>query len=201
MHSLWGLKFKVKAFFFLVCNYFPKQMYVVVVAMDLYEKFMPWSQSSRILWHKHDDDEKILLNVKIKVGFKFFVERYISHVQLAETTQPDQIKYPSPIYCPPKKKPTFSLFPSLCVIFLYYQKESYRCAIKLQSSSSACKMLIKLKFLGYVFIASSLVFQALNVHGWWWSFQHVEKNIYGFDLVVVVITSTRLLFVLVFFTL
>jgi hypothetical protein len=29
----------------------------------------------------------------------------------------------------------------------------------------------------------------------------VEKNIYGFDLVVVVITSTRLLFVLVFFTL
>jgi hypothetical protein len=127
---------------------------------------MPWNQSSRILWHKHDDDHQILLDAKIKVGFKFFVERYISHVQLAEATQPDQGKYPSiPFLAPPKKRPTSSLFPSFCVILFYYQEESYKCAIKLQSSFSACKMFTKLKFLGSMLVASSLIFQAFDVHG------------------------------------
>jgi surface polysaccharide O-acyltransferase-like enzyme len=60
-------------------------------------------------------------------------------------------------------------------------------------------MFTKLKFLGSMLVASSLIFQAFDVHGWWWSFQHVEKNIYGLDLVVVVIASTCLLFVLVCF--
>jgi hypothetical protein len=38
---------------------------------------------------------KFFLMKKIKVGFKFFVERYILHVQLTKTTQPNQSKYPS----------------------------------------------------------------------------------------------------------
>jgi len=118
-------------------------MYVVVVAMDLYKNLMPWNQSSHILWHKHDDDEKNLLNVKIKVGFKFFVERCISHVQLAETTQPDQNKYPSPIYCPPKKRPASSLFPSLCVLFLYYQYITKRNHIDVQSSFNLLRQLAR----------------------------------------------------------
>jgi hypothetical protein len=74
--------------------------------MDLYEDFMPWSQSFRILWRKHDDDDQVLLDAKIEVGFKFFVERYILHVQLAKATQPDQGKYPSiPFPIPQKKDP------------------------------------------------------------------------------------------------
>ncbi len=74
--------------------------------VGLYKDFMPWSQSSHILWHKHDDDDQILLDAKIKVGFKFFVERYISHVQLAEATQLDQSKYPSiPFLAPQKRDP------------------------------------------------------------------------------------------------
>jgi hypothetical protein len=80
---------------------------------------MPWNQSFRILWHKHDDDHQILLDAKIKVGFKFFVERYISHVQLAEATQPDQGKYPSiPFLAPPKKDPHPPSFLFLCDLLL-----------------------------------------------------------------------------------
>jgi len=60
-------------------------------------------------------------------------------------------------------------------------------------------MFTKLKILGFVPIASFLIFQALDVHGWWWSSQYMEKNIYGLDLVVVVIASVCLLFVLVCF--
>jgi hypothetical protein len=64
---LWGLRFKVREFFSLallfclVCSCFLKQVYAVLVAMDLYKDFMPWSQSSHILWHKHDDDDQVLL--------------------------------------------------------------------------------------------------------------------------------------------
>jgi ribosome-associated toxin RatA of RatAB toxin-antitoxin module len=51
-----------------------------MAVMDLYEDFVPWSQSSCILWCKHDDDDQGLLDVEIEIGFKFFVERYILHV-------------------------------------------------------------------------------------------------------------------------
>ncbi len=55
-------------------------MYAVVAIVDLYKDFVPWSQSSRILWCKHDDDNQVFLDAKIEVGFKFLVERHISHV-------------------------------------------------------------------------------------------------------------------------
>ncbi len=91
-----------------------------MATMDLYEDFVPQTQSSRILKHKYDDDDQVFVDVEIEVGFKFFVERHISHVQLVEATQPDQGKYPSiPFPTPPKKGPTSSLFPYLCVIFSY----------------------------------------------------------------------------------
>jgi len=58
------------------------------------------------LWHKHDDDDQILLDAKINGGFKFFVDKYITHVQLAEATQPNQSKYQSiPFLAPQKKDP------------------------------------------------------------------------------------------------
>jgi ribosome-associated toxin RatA of RatAB toxin-antitoxin module len=60
----------------------------------------------RILLRKHDDDDQVFLDAKIEVGFKFFVEKYISHVQLIEATQPDQGNYPSiPFLAPQKKDP------------------------------------------------------------------------------------------------
>jgi ribosome-associated toxin RatA of RatAB toxin-antitoxin module len=72
----------------------------------LYEDFVPWNQSSRILWCKHDDDDQVFLDAKIEIGFKFFVERHISHVQLVKAIQLDQSKYPSiPFPTPPKKDP------------------------------------------------------------------------------------------------
>jgi ribosome-associated toxin RatA of RatAB toxin-antitoxin module len=54
-------------------------MYDVLATMDLYKDFMPWSQSSCILWHKHDDDDQILLDAKIKIGSNF-LWRDISHM-------------------------------------------------------------------------------------------------------------------------
>ncbi len=88
-------------------------MYVVVVIVDLYKDFVPWSQSSYIIWRKHDDDDEVFLNAKIEVGFKFIMEKYISHVQLVKATQLDQGKYPSIPFPTPQKKdphPAFLLF-------------------------------------------------------------------------------------------
>ncbi len=77
-----------------------------MAVVHLYEDFVPWSQSSHILWRKHDDNDQGLLDAKIEVGFKLFVEKYILHVQLAQATQPDQGKYPStPFLAPPEKDP------------------------------------------------------------------------------------------------
>ncbi len=56
--------------------------------MDLYKDFMPQNQSSRILWHKHHDDDQILLDVDIEFGFKFFVKRYV--VTLVLGSRPKQ---------------------------------------------------------------------------------------------------------------
>jgi coenzyme Q-binding protein COQ10 len=65
-------------------RYSPKQVFDVVAAVDLYEDFVPYCQRSQVLWTKGDE-----LDAELEIGFKFFVERYISHVQLKA---PHQIK-------------------------------------------------------------------------------------------------------------
>lgn len=65
-------------------RYPPKQVYDVVAAVHLYEDFVPYCQRSQVLWTKGDE-----LEAELEIGFKFFVERYISHVQLKA---PHQIK-------------------------------------------------------------------------------------------------------------
>jgi ribosome-associated toxin RatA of RatAB toxin-antitoxin module len=90
-------------------------VYTIVAIVDLYEDFVPWSQSSHILWRKHDDNDQGLLDVEIEVGFKFFMEKYILHVQLVEATQLDQISI-HPISYPRKKRPASSFF--LCDLLL-----------------------------------------------------------------------------------
>jgi hypothetical protein len=40
------------------------------------------------LWHKHHDDDQILLDVDIEFGFKFFVKRYV--VTLVLGSRPKQ---------------------------------------------------------------------------------------------------------------
>ncbi|KAJ7519961.1 hypothetical protein O6H91_20G061400 [Diphasiastrum complanatum] len=50
---------------------------LVVAAVDLYEDFVPWCQRSTILC-KNDE----FLEAELEIGFKFFVEQYISHVEL-----------------------------------------------------------------------------------------------------------------------
>lgn len=64
--------------FLFVCSYSPEQVYAIVAAVDMYEDFVPWCQSSRVLWCKEDE----ALDAELKVGFKLFLERYISHVEL-----------------------------------------------------------------------------------------------------------------------
>jgi hypothetical protein len=63
--EVWGSRLEIYVslalLFCLVCSYFLEQVYAVVVTMDLYKDFMPWNQSSHILWHKHDDDDQVLL--------------------------------------------------------------------------------------------------------------------------------------------
>ncbi|KAG6541317.1 hypothetical protein Mapa_017259 [Marchantia paleacea] len=59
-------------------GYSPEQMYSVVAAVDLYEDFVPWCQRSTIIWHKPNE----AMEAELEIGFKFFLERYISHVEL-----------------------------------------------------------------------------------------------------------------------
>jgi len=61
-----------------IIGYSPEQVYAIVAAVDMYEDFVPWCQSSRVLWCKEDE----ALDAELKVGFKLFLERYISHVEL-----------------------------------------------------------------------------------------------------------------------
>lgn len=61
-----------------VGRYTPEQMFAVVAAVDLYEDFVPWCQRSQVLWRKGEEQ----LDAELQIGFKFFVERYISHVHL-----------------------------------------------------------------------------------------------------------------------
>ncbi|KAL3693022.1 hypothetical protein R1sor_006673 [Riccia sorocarpa] len=59
-------------------GYSPEQIYAVVAAVDLYEDFVPWCQKSRIIWHKPNE----AMEAELEIGFKFFLERYISHIEL-----------------------------------------------------------------------------------------------------------------------
>ncbi|KAJ7550395.1 hypothetical protein O6H91_07G098800 [Diphasiastrum complanatum] len=59
-------------------GYSPDQLFAVVAAVDLYEDFLPWCQRSTVL--QRNDGESF--QAELEIGFKFFMERYISHVQL-----------------------------------------------------------------------------------------------------------------------
>ncbi|KAG9452085.1 hypothetical protein H6P81_004989 [Aristolochia fimbriata] len=68
-----------------VIGYSPEQVFAVVAAVDLYEDFLPWCQRSQIT--RHNDAGSF--NAELKIGFKFFVESYTSHVEIKK---PDLIK-------------------------------------------------------------------------------------------------------------
>ncbi|GLJ17548.1 hypothetical protein SUGI_0305250 [Cryptomeria japonica] len=61
-----------------IIGYSPEQLFAVVAAVDLYEDFVPWCQRSTILYHKNPES----FDAELQIGFKFLVERYISHVEL-----------------------------------------------------------------------------------------------------------------------
>lgn len=65
-----------------VVGYSPEQLFAVVAAVDLYQDFVPWCQKSTVLWQK----DNAALEAELEVGFKFFVERYVSHVELKRPT-------------------------------------------------------------------------------------------------------------------
>lgn len=49
----------------------------MVAAVDLYEDFVPWCLKSKVSWRTDDKME-----AELEIGFKLFVERYISHIEL-----------------------------------------------------------------------------------------------------------------------
>ncbi|CAM8923617.1 unnamed protein product [Rhodiola kirilowii] len=61
-----------------VMGYSPEQLFDVVAAVDLYHGFVPWCQRSEILKHNADGS----FEAELEIGFKFFVESYVSHVEL-----------------------------------------------------------------------------------------------------------------------
>lgn len=62
----------------LVMGYSPEQLFNVVAAVDLYHGFVPWCQRSEITKHNPDGS----FDAELEIGFKFFVESYVSHVEL-----------------------------------------------------------------------------------------------------------------------
>ncbi|KAF4347539.1 hypothetical protein G4B88_023420 [Cannabis sativa] len=66
-------------------RYSPEQLYNVVAAVDLYHDFLPWCQRSDILKQYPDGS----FDAELEIGFKFFVESYVSHVELVK---PKRIK-------------------------------------------------------------------------------------------------------------
>lgn len=60
-----------------VIGYTPEQVFDVVAGVDLYEDFVPWCQKSKVLWRTDDR-----MDAELEIGFKLFVERYVSHVEL-----------------------------------------------------------------------------------------------------------------------
>lgn len=61
-----------------VLGYSPEQLYSVVAAVDLYSDFVPWCQKSDIVRSSPDGS----FDAELEIGFKFLVERYMSHVEL-----------------------------------------------------------------------------------------------------------------------
>lgn len=68
-----------------VMGYSAEQLYAVVAAVDMYEDFLPWCQRSKIVRHNPDGS----FDAELEIGFKFFVESYMSHVEL---NKPKSIK-------------------------------------------------------------------------------------------------------------
>ncbi|GBG59832.1 hypothetical protein CBR_g66636 [Chara braunii] len=63
-------------------GYSPEQLFAVVAAVDLYEDFVPWCQSSKVLWRKGEGE----FEAELEIGFKLFTERYVSHVTIRRPT-------------------------------------------------------------------------------------------------------------------
>ncbi|GMN35157.1 hypothetical protein TIFTF001_005119 [Ficus carica] len=61
-----------------VLGYSPEQLFNVVAAVDLYHDFLPWCQRSEVVRHYPDGS----FDAELEIGFKFFVESYVSHVEL-----------------------------------------------------------------------------------------------------------------------
>ncbi|KAK9155018.1 hypothetical protein Sjap_002498 [Stephania japonica] len=72
----------------LILRYSPEQLFAVVAAVDLSENFLPWCQLSKIIKHNADGS----FDAEMEIGFKFFVERYVLHV---EVNKPKSIKLES----------------------------------------------------------------------------------------------------------
>lgn len=68
-----------------ILGYSPEQLFNVVSAVDLYHGFLPWCQQSEIVKHNPDGS----FDAELEIGFKFFVESYVSHVEL---NKPKSIK-------------------------------------------------------------------------------------------------------------
>lgn len=62
----------------LVTRYSQEQLYSVVAAVDYYHGFLPWCQRSDIVQRYPDGS----LDAELEIGFRFFVENYVSHVEL-----------------------------------------------------------------------------------------------------------------------
>lgn len=67
-------------FFALIVRYSQEQLYSVVAAVDLYSDFVPWCQKSDIVRSFPDGS----FDAELEIGFKFLVERYMSHVELSK---------------------------------------------------------------------------------------------------------------------
>ncbi|PIA59877.1 hypothetical protein AQUCO_00400624v1 [Aquilegia coerulea] len=63
-----------------VLGYSPEQLFAVVAAVDLYQDFVPWCQRSKIVQSNTDGS----FEAELEIGFKFFVESYVSHVELSK---------------------------------------------------------------------------------------------------------------------
>ncbi|CAM8972152.1 hypothetical protein QQ045_030922 [Rhodiola kirilowii] len=61
-----------------IMGYSQEQLFDVVAAVDLYHGFVPWCQRSEVLKHNPDGS----FEAELEIGFKFFVESYVSHVEL-----------------------------------------------------------------------------------------------------------------------
>lgn len=61
-----------------VLGYTQEQLFDVAATVDMYEEFIPWCQRSRIVRRNEDGS----FDAELEIGFKFLVEKYMSHVEL-----------------------------------------------------------------------------------------------------------------------